>query len=461
MKKLVFFTFFTLLVSALYLEFQRLTIKPWPAKYFADDEDHFKYGSIGAEVNGIPYAIWRELPEIFSDDLPGGFSEFGFLMEPGNELPIGISVRRIGVPRVGFNCATCHVSTFELDGRTELVMGAPANKLDIQAYIDFLLRVTTDDRLSAQAVIDSAIANDRQLSFSEQLVLKYVVMPRLETEIVNLADSLAWLQTRPAHGPGRTDAGNFWRERWGLKPGKDARVGTVDFPSVWNQQIRLDGWFHWDGNNRSIDERNISAALAGGAEEWLLERESIGRVSGWLMDLPPPPFPVAFDTALADTGREIYLREGCDVCHDVGGASLGLVTSAEILGTDRERTDLFDAEMVSYFSTVGDEYSWKFKNYQVTDGYANMPLDGIWMRAPFLHNGSVPTLEDLLARPEDRPMAFYRGCTTFDPVRVGFVCGGGFEFDTTAIGNGNGGHLYGTDLPAAEKAALLEYLKSL
>lgn len=461
MKKIVFAVFAILLSAALYLEFMRLTIKPWPAVSYADEVENFKYGSIGAEVNGFPYSIWRELPTIFANDLPDGYAEFGFVTEPGKELPIGVSVRRIGVPRVGFNCSTCHTSTYTLDGRTELVLGAPANALDVQSYITFLAKAAGDERLTAEAVIESARANGRPMGLIERTVLSRVVFPRLGTEVANLTGSLAWFHGRPAHGPGRTDAGNFWRQRWGLNPGQDQRVGTVDFPSVWNQRARLNGWFHWDGNNRSLDERNISAALAGGAQEWLLERRAIERVSDWLMDLQPPRFPSPVDDAMSKTGRAIYVREGCDTCHDPGGKSLGKVTSASILRTDTERTDLFDDQMVRYFMKVGEKYSWQFRNYQATDGYANMPLDGIWMRAPYLHNGSVPTLADLLKAPEERPKTFKRGCTELDPERVGFTCEDGFVFDTSLIGNSNEGHLYGTGLPPAETLALLEYLKTL
>ncbi|TNF17444.1 MAG: cytochrome c [Rhodobacteraceae bacterium] len=461
MKKLIFVAFFALLGAALFLEFKRLTIKPWPATHFEEITEHFKYGSIGAEVDGFPYAIWRELPTIFAEDLPRGFAEFGFLTEPGHDLPIGISVRRVGVERVGFNCGTCHVSTYRLEGREGLVLGAPANALDLQAYIAFLTRAARDERLTADAVIEAAEANGRTPGIWQKIVLRFVVFPRLEDQVAGLAKSLAWMDNRAPHGPGRTDAGNFWRERWGLEPAKDTRTGTVDFPSVWNQRIRLDGWFHWDGNNRSLDERNISAALAGGAPEWLLERHAIGRISDWLMNFPAPAYPAEIDAALADQGAAVYAREACGTCHDPGGAMLGQVTSNAALGTDPERTLLFDDRMVRYFERVGEGYSWQFDNYRVTDGYANMPLDGIWMRAPYLHNGAVPTLAALLAPPEARPETFYRGCVDFDPVAVGFTCTGGFAFDTTRIGNGKGGHLYGTALPAAEKPALIEYLKTL
>ena len=100
-------------------------------------------------------------------------------------------------------------------------------------------------------------------------------------------------------------------------------------------------------------------------------------------------------------------------------------------------------------------------------GYQSPPLDGVWMRAPYLHNGSVPTLRDLLAPVPARPKTFYRGYDVYDPANVGFVTAGfdtkrlGWLHDTTERGNGNEGHLYGTTLSPAEKNSLLEYLKTL
>ncbi|MGH9372692.1 MAG: cytochrome c, partial [Vicinamibacterales bacterium] len=100
-----------------------------------------------------------------------------------------------------------------------------------------------------------------------------------------------------------------------------------------------------------------------------------------------------------------------------------------------------------------------------TDGYANMPLDGLWLRAPYLHNGSVPHLRALLF-PEQRPEVFYRAYDVYDWKNVGFVSSGpeaereGVRFSTAERGNGNGGHLYGTKLEADAKEALLEYLKT-
>ena len=89
---------------------------------YDDIEEHFKYGSIGSEpggsllspVGGVlpPYWVFTALPSICSDKLPDGYATFGFVTEPGQDLPIGVSRRRrLGIDQVGLNCAVCHTGT--------------------------------------------------------------------------------------------------------------------------------------------------------------------------------------------------------------------------------------------------------------------------------------------------------------------------------------------------------------
>jgi hypothetical protein len=97
--------------------------------------------------------------------------------------------------------------------------------------------------------------------------------------------------------------------------------------------------------------------------------------------------------------------------------------------------------------------------------YAARPLYGIWAAAPYLHNGSVPTLYHLLLPPDQRPKTFALGAREYDPVKLGFVvdtaCGAqDCLVDTSETGDGNGGHLWGTDLSEPDRMALLEYLKT-
>lgn len=101
-----------------------------------------------------------------------------------------------------------------------------------------------------------------------------------------------------------------------------------------------------------------------------------------------------------------------------------------------------------------------------------VPLDGIWARAPYLHNGAVPTLRALLV-PSERPVQFYRGNAQYDETRVGFASDaastpGAALYDTTKSGNGNGGHDTAAFLGAIDWKSesgklsdLLEYMKTL
>ena len=98
--------------------------------------------------------------------------------------------------------------------------------------------------------------------------------------------------------------------------------------------------------------------------------------------------------------------------------------------------------------------------------YKARPLNGIWATAPYLHNGSVPNLYELLLPPAKRSKRFWVGRREFDPVKVGFVDKGyvpgfGSEFDTSLPGNSNEGHEYGIELGEKDRMALVEYQKSL
>jgi hypothetical protein len=96
--------------------------------------------------------------------------------------------------------------------------------------------------------------------------------------------------------------------------------------------------------------------------------------------------------------------------------------------------------------------------------YKARPLNGIWATAPYLHNGSVANLWDLLQPPDKRTRAFHVGNFNFDPVRVGYdmtATPTSSLFTATGTGNSNAGHLWGTELSETQKWELIEYLKSL
>ena len=99
--------------------------------------------------------------------------------------------------------------------------------------------------------------------------------------------------------------------------------------------------------------------------------------------------------------------------------------------------------------------------------YRARPLNGIAFTAPFGNVGAWPTLADVLEKEADRPVMFPVRPRSFDPKRVGIDTSPArageklFMFDATKTGNRNTGHLYGVDLPADEKDAIVEYMKSI
>jgi len=101
--------------------------------------------------------------------------------------------------------------------------------------------------------------------------------------------------------------------------------------------------------------------------------------------------------------------------------------------------------------------------------YESRVLYGIWATAPYLHNGSVPNLWELLTPPKERKSSFTVGGRVFDPKNVGYATdqppppkNGTFVTDpNNANGNGNGGHDFGTTLTPDERWQLIEYLKTL
>lgn len=504
---------------------------------YARDDDHFKYGSIGSDTdNGIPYWIWRVMPEMFPEYLPdpeafqalpesqrdglAGYAQFGYLLEPGHDTPIGFSQRRDLVTRVGLNCAVCHVSTVRVSGgldaariygsepayvgaekKRAIVLGMPANTVDLEAYFQFLFRCASDGRYTSERVMDQIRARTK-LSWKDQLIYKRAV-DQVRSMLLVRRRQVSYFDTVPHFGPGRIDTFTPYKViQFGFS--YDGTIGTADFPSNWNQRPREGMQLHWDGNNKSVFERNISASMGAGVTPVSLDMPRMLRVAAWLGspdpsrspgegeirsernnpvpragELPIPRYPFPIDQGLAETGKAVY-DQHCAACHDWNGQYIGQVVPLNDIGTDPYRLDSYTVELSVNQNTLGVGHPWRFHNFRKTQGYANMPLDGLWARAPYLHNGSVPTLDDLLKPASERPQVFLRGNDEYDSIKVGFhsevrddyvplardrVRGHDgsilFRFDTQQPGNANAGHEYGTSLSNGDKVALLEYLKTL
>jgi hypothetical protein len=493
-------------------------------------EAQYKYGSIGSDhplaQAPIPYWLWKVLPDLFDPatvipDKLGprngkpGFAAFGLVTEdnperprgwvagqPGFDRPIGFSRRRVfGMDFVGLNCAFCHLGTFSPDGGKthQVVLGGTGQNVDIEQYFLYLFSTLTSPELKADRVmnqIDKELAKQKaELGWVQRALYRYVLIPLLPAYLKHMErEKFDFIMPNnpnrlPEFGPGRVDTWGLYKRVFIDPPAPDSIAGTVDFPSLWNQKARAGMRMHWDGNTDVLVERNIVSALSiVGRRIEYLDFERLTRVTDWIEGLLPmryadhapaglrgkdaqgnnlPPI----DMALAAQGSTLFDRH-CGSCHAPQGDRVGRVEPISDLGTDPERIAEFTPALADALNRLGTK-QWQLRHFRLQNGYVNNLLDGLWLRAPYLHNGSVPTLRDLLNKQELRPKQFCRGGDVYDWVNLGYVsattagadgkphCPTSYRYDTTVRGNSNGGHLYGTYLSDAEKNALLEFLKTL
>jgi hypothetical protein len=455
---------------------------------YATLEDHFKYGSTGGERDaGIPYWLWKVMPAMFPEFLPGpghDLASLGFVFDPtrpvDKDLPVGVSKRNVqGIDRVFLNCAVCHVGTVRdtPESARRIITGMPSNTVDLQGFERFLFACATSEKFTTDRITAEMKRIGATDDVINRLILRYLAIDIGRSRLLFLRDRFKFMDREPDAGPGRVDTFNppkvLMNFRMDLIPEREW-VGNCDLPSIWNQGQRKGMQLHWDGNNNSVEERNRSAAFGTGAIPPTLDRPSLKKMETWLNDAKPPDYPYPINEALAARGTPIY-RQYCARCHGETGKQftgelVGHVTPIEQIATDRHRLDSYSAELCANQNLLYAGYpDDRFSHFQKTFGYANQPLDGVWLRAPYLHNGSVPTLRDLLSPASERPKTFYRGYDVYDPKNVGFLSNmkeeNGrlfFAFDTALPGNGNFGHegrAYGTGLSLADKEALIEYLK--
>ena len=450
----------------------------------------FDHGSIGNETaQGIPYWIWRVLPTMFPEYLPGnhdGYGATGVYWTKGDELPVGFSKKTLGViPRVAPNCAFCHQGSYRLhpDDPATLVPGGPGTRVNIQAYLRFLVKCGTDPRFTPDNVMAAIEKIDDDMPLWERALYRYLLMPAVKSAFHDQAARFAWTNSRPDWGPGRIDPFNPVKF-FNLDLPDDGTIGNSDIMPLWDLNPAVSDparaySLHWDGLSSSLRETAIAGAIGDGMsyQAFAGTRPTLDAIIDFIRVQKPPPSPFSatrpvgdpyhVDQSEVDAGKALY-QVHCAACHEPGGARFRTVIPLTELGTDRHRIDMWTDAAKERYTNYQEGYDWGFRAFHKTNGYVANELTGLWLRGPYLHNGSVPTLRDLLAAPADRPKTFYRGYDLIDPVSGGFVSQAGTPgaqfgtlYDTTIPGNGNGGHLYGTDLSDQEKQRLLAFLKTL
>ena len=450
---------------------------PQPAWVNSSADMRFRYASIGAEHDaGIPYWIFYVLPRVFPEKLPGpgGYASLGVPWEQGHELPVGFTKKTIGFARVANNCAVCHTATYRTkpDENPIFVSAAPGHTTNVGAFFRYLIDCAKDPRFNADTLMRE-INLVTELDFIDSLLYRFLVIPITRKRLLEREAQFAWLYRKdfPDWGRGRDDAMNLTKY-FMIKQPMDDTFGPTDMPSIWNLQKYKpeQGMFlNFAGDSHDPYSVIMDSAMGLLGAPPRDKNDFLGHVK-WLHEylstVPGPKFPFPIDNPKATQGKALFDAH-CAQCH-ASPRSGTRVPVAEI-GTDRNRLETWNKQAAVAANKVVKDMGLERKGLveETLDGYIAAFLDGIWLRAPYLHNGSVPTLRDLLEPVEQRPKVFYRGYDVYDSVKVGFVTQGtdaqrvGTRYQVSDKGNGNQGHTYGTTLTPEEKDLLIEYLKTL
>ncbi|MFT6876364.1 MAG: mono/diheme cytochrome c family protein [Granulosicoccus sp.] len=408
---------------------------------------------------GLPERIYRNL---LADDIP--VTEVAGRSSDADGLPFSTNliINDLGVPTVTNNCLTCHGTV--LFG--ELVIGLG------NEFMDF-----TQDSSALVERAGALVANEAEsLSWEHYADRIAAIAPytRMHTIGVNPANNLtfALIAHRDAHS-------NAWSEEPLLA------LPPVDPPPVsvppWWRMNKKTAMFNL-GEGRGDHARIMMAAsmLCTDDKAALIEIDKYAPdLLAFIKSVEAPVWPFPVNQSLVTPGQLIF-ESTCSACHGTYGDNPqypSRLVPLEVVQTDATLVDFAINEGLPYLDWFNRSFFGQIATAAPGPGYVAPPLDGIWATAPFLHNGSVPTLKAVLDR-TIRPLV-WRHTTPNTNQRDSYDqddMGWDFEvvestqiampkpsdiYDTRLLGYSNSGHPFGDHLNDSQRTAVLEYLKTL
>ena len=449
---------------------------------------------------------------------------------------------------LGITCAFCHTGELHVStkdrGRLNVYIDGGASMQDNAQFLDAL-----------SASFRRTAAEDNKFSDFASAVLKEqnneARKASLRKQVAGLGEAMAARAQLVRHwGFGRFDALNRGSNQvfGALRPENVQLMNApVSIPPLWN--VHLYDWVQWNGSFQNPLARNIAQVVGIGAglfpvldpnKTYLTERPLDPFASSLDMDklrqlelmvsaIRPPRWPEEvfgkINEKLAREGKRLY-RDNCKHCHVPETSrspnqfgqrfEMKTIPVAEV-GTDVEymkfasrpvdtgvlmqdfgSASLLATEAIERLTTRLIRRSLQDTNpneLRARPEFMARPHAGIWATPPFLHNGSVPTLYEVLSPVEERTPCFYLGDLEYDPIKVGYkvwTCADGerpgeFKFDTSKDGNRRQGHefrkddraghaftpeecklfekggkngILGCELSREQRMAIIEYLKT-
>lgn len=404
--------------------------------------------------SGLPYSFYKFMV---------GRDTGNFLGRKGKNANIEYDFTMVKAPNgseiVVPNCLQCHAQVF--DGKLYVGLGSSMIDFSVSGSVD---RVP----LKAATMVMKVFSPSQYEASQAALKSLLTVYPFLQTEVqgVNAADRLGAILA--AHRNPETLA---WSDKPMLEIPKE--VIPTDVPAWWllkkKNAMFYNGFGRGDFGTFMMLSNLLTVKDTAEAKE---VSAHFGDVWAYIKSLEPPKYPNAINKDLAEKGKQVF-NITCSRCHgdyDNGGQYPNLLIPENVIKTDSLlfKSNYQNPQFVEWFNKswyAKGEHAARLESYV---GYVAPPLDGIWITAPYLHNGSVPTLEALL-NSKLRPAFWQRDFKhpEYDYEKVGWK----YEtkedgdskktYNTTLPGYGNYGHTFGDVLTDEERKAVIEYLKTL
>ncbi|HJQ83155.1 MAG TPA: hypothetical protein VKA21_03705 [Candidatus Binatia bacterium] len=439
---------------------------------------------------GVPFQLWTQDIAPLKEFIANGFAgsadapRIPGRQGPNADMPYFLNVFTTpgGVEVINANCLMCHGGTF--DG--ELVIGlgnATANFTRGAGGVagnvpltDTLLDAlglsapekTELRKIAARAAILAPPTMMRTIGMNPAEMLAVILMVHHDRDTLAFSEA----EVTPV----------VFRDAAGVAI-PDPRV-TSDPPPWW--RVHKKNALFYNGMARG-DHRGTMALATSVCVDDVPRAEQVDAlfkdIQAFVASVEAPRYTRPVDGARAEQGHELFLRD-CAGCHGTYGASEAedtypnLLVPLDVIGTDPVVANagvIHAPELVQWYNLSFYGGITRMVPDDPFPGYMPPPLDGIWATAPYLHNGSVPTVE-LVLNSRARPPLWRRrdlDSRNFDADALGWpwdavasiesVPGAerNLVYDTTFFSQSNAGHTFGDHLTDDERRAVLEYLKTL
>lgn len=408
---------------------------------------------------GVPYSAYQKNaePVPLSHRLPGREGR-------NQELPYrnNAYVTERGVELVTSNCFSCHAAFFN----GQLVLGLGNESMDFTYDPVFDI-----ESLGAYVTGEAEAAEWRKWADRMAVVSRYMI-----TDTVGVNPAVNVTLALMAHRDPETLA---WSDQPLMEPPPTAPL-PVSVPPWWRMKKKHAMFYNTEGRG---DHARIMILAATLCTDSLQEAKAIDAyapdINAYIASLEPPEYPFAIDDALAQAGKRVFDRH-CARCHGTYGEAWtypNRVVAYQEVGTDPELARLSaEGDADRFIRWFNDSFFGELARAAPAPGYIAPPLDGVWATAPYLHNGSVPSIAVLLESGQ-RPKYWLRSFDASDYntrtlgwnySELAYGKSGASDpqqrkrlYDTSRPGYSNQGHTYGDVLSEDERKAVIEYLKTL